>query len=140
VKEPAGGSVSVSSEGDVALLRIDDGKANAFSRRTIAAMHTALDASAEAGAVMVCGRPGMLSAGLELTEVRADAVTPSALRKEFMHLMLRLFTYEVPVVVACTGHAIAGGVASSSSRTGELGSTVHIGSGLARLTRVWRSQ
>jgi enoyl-CoA hydratase len=111
VKEPAGGSVSVSTEGDVAVLRIDDGKANAFSRRKIAAMRAALDASAEAAAVMVCGRPGMLSAGLELAEVRADAMTQRALRKEFMHLMLRLFTYVVPVVVACTGHAIAGGAA-----------------------------
>jgi enoyl-CoA hydratase len=57
-----------------------------------------------------------------------------------MHLILRLFTYEVPVVVACTGHAIAGGAALLLVADRRIGIDGLYGSGLARLTRVWRSQ
>jgi enoyl-CoA hydratase len=111
-REPSDdGLVSVSDEGPVAVLTLDDGKVNALSRRTIAALHAGLDLAADARAIVVCGRPGLLSAGLNLVEVRADAATQLALRNEFMRLMLRLFTSEVPIVAACTGHALGGGAA-----------------------------
>lgn len=108
---PAHEPVSACTVGIVAVLDFDDGKVNAISRRTIAAVQMALDRHVDAGAVVLCGRRGMFSAGLDLTEVRADATTQRALRNEFMRLMLRLFTSDVPVVVACTGHALAAGAA-----------------------------
>jgi enoyl-CoA hydratase len=103
--------VTVVADADVAVLRLDDGKVNAFSRRSIAALHAALDDVADARAVVVCGRAGLLSAGLDLAEVRADPVTQRELSADFMRLMLRIFTSEAPIVVGCTGHALAGGAA-----------------------------
>jgi enoyl-CoA hydratase len=103
--------VVVDHHGDVAVLRLDDGKVNALSRQAIADVGSALDDVAEARAVAIVGRPGVLSAGLDLDEVRADPDTSWALRDAFMALVLRLFTLDVPVVVGCTGHALAGGAA-----------------------------
>ena len=52
----------------VAVLNIDDGKANALSPTLIAALHAGLDrAEREAGAVMLVGRPGRFSAGFDLS-------------------------------------------------------------------------
>jgi enoyl-CoA hydratase len=103
--------VEVDRHGTVAVLRLDDGKVNALSRQAIAEIGAALDDVASARAVAIVGRPGILSAGLDLREVRGDPDTRWALRDGFMAMVLRLFTLEVPVVVGCTGHALAGGAA-----------------------------
>ena len=45
--------------GDVAVITMDDGKVNAISHQTIAALHAGLDrAEGEARAVLLMGRPG----------------------------------------------------------------------------------
>ncbi len=103
--------VNVSAVGDVAIVTLDDGKANVFSRANIAATQSALDATADARAIVLTGRPRMFSAGLDLREVQSDPSTQRALRNEFMRLVLRVFVSETPVVAACTGHALAGGAA-----------------------------
>jgi enoyl-CoA hydratase len=116
--------VVVEWHGDVAVLRLDDGKVNALSRRTIRQFQDALDAAADARAIAVVGRPRMLSAGLDLAEVRADPATQRDLRNDFMALALRLFTTDVPVVVGCTGHALAAGAAlllAADRRLGSMG-------------------
>src|SRR3546814_8677794 len=54
------------------VLRIDDGKVNVVSHQVVELLHAGLDqATAEARAVAIIGRPGKLSAGFDLTEMTA---------------------------------------------------------------------
>jgi enoyl-CoA hydratase/carnithine racemase len=56
----------------VAIAHFDDGKANALSHAAIQALEAHLDrAEREAGAVLISGRPGMLSGGFDLAVMRS---------------------------------------------------------------------
>lgn len=103
--------VSYEQRGAVALLRMDDGKANAMSGAWVAAMGAALDrAEREAKAVVLVGRPGRFSAGFDLKVMMSSPDAARALVLEGGALMLRCLELRLPLVTACTGHAIAGGV------------------------------
>jgi enoyl-CoA hydratase len=96
----------------VAILRLDDGKANAFNPTTLAAIVAALDEieQSDARALVVAGRAGFFSGGLDL---KALPTLPTAEKREvlrvFGEVLLRIFSFRVPTVAAVTGHAIAGG-------------------------------
>lgn len=60
-------TVSVSTEGDVVVVRLDDGKASALSHEIIDALSAALDQGASAKAVAIIGREGKFSAGFDLS-------------------------------------------------------------------------
>lgn len=98
------------TDGPVATITLDDGKVNALDAGVFAAIDAALDESADDGAVVIAGRPGVLSAGLN-TRIMADMGTDelSDLLVAFGRTMLRLWCEPRPVVVAATGHAVAGG-------------------------------
>lgn len=97
-------------DGDVATISFDDGKANALSHAAIDAFHEHLDrAEKEAAAVVVVGRPGRFSAGFDLSVMRAGAEGVRNLVTAGAELILRIYEMPIPVVVACTGHAIAAG-------------------------------
>ena len=56
-------------QGDVAVLTLDDGKANAISPAFVDAVNEGLDrAGDEAKSVLITGRPGMFSGGFDLKE------------------------------------------------------------------------
>lgn len=96
-------------EDGVAVLTLDDGKVNALTVDVFAALDTALDACADDAAVVLCGRDGVLSAGLDrtlLTGARADL---QALAVALTRTTMRLWIEPRPVVAAATGHAIAAG-------------------------------
>jgi enoyl-CoA hydratase len=94
----------------VAVVRIDDAKANAFSHAVIDALGQALDrAEKDAGSVLLVGRPGRFSAGFDLTSMRGGAEAARGLVGAGAELFLRLFELPLPVVAACTGHALAAG-------------------------------
>ena len=96
--------------GAVAVLRLDDGKANAVSHELIADITAALErASDEASAVVIAGRPGRFSAGFDLAAMTASADAARALVTAGCELLLRLYVHPQPVVAACTGHALAAG-------------------------------
>jgi enoyl-CoA hydratase len=96
--------------GDVARITIDDGKANALSQAVIDAIGSALDrAEQEAGAVVLAGRPGRFSAGFDLSVMRAGIDGVRALVRSGAELSMRVYSFPRPVVVACTGHALAAG-------------------------------
>lgn len=95
---------------DVASITFDDGKANALSRSAIDAINVALDrAEREAKAVMLAGRPGRFSAGFDLSVMQGGIDDVRALVRAGADLSLRLYTFPRPVVIACTGHALAAG-------------------------------
>lgn len=94
----------------VAVLRIDDGKANALSRAVIEALQEGLDrAEGEARAVLVSGRPGRLSAGFDLSVMKAGPDAMRALVTAGAEVLLRFYTCPLPTAIACTGHALAAG-------------------------------
>jgi enoyl-CoA hydratase len=97
-------------EGAVASLRFDDGKANAISHDAIDALGAALDrAEKEAGAVLLMGRPGRFSAGFDLSTMKAGPDAVRELVSAGAELLLRMVEMPLPVVTACSGHALAMG-------------------------------
>ena len=99
---------------DVAVIALDDGKANALSPDVIAAINSFLDEVDAPGstyrAVAICGRGGMFSGGFDLGVMRGgDIGAVVALVTSGGDLVGRLFRSPRPVVSACTGHAIAAG-------------------------------
>jgi enoyl-CoA hydratase len=94
----------------VAVLTLDDGRANAISRETIAALEAALDrAEKEARAVLLLGRAGRFCAGFDLAVMRSGTEPMRALVTAGADLLLRIALHPLPVVVGCTGHALAAG-------------------------------
>lgn len=103
--------VSYEQRGAVALVRMDDGKANAMSSAWVQAMGAALDrAEREAKAVAVLGRPGRFSAGFDLKVMMSSPDAARALVRDGGELLLRCLELRLPLVMASTGHAIAGGL------------------------------
>ena len=102
--------VTCTLEDGVAVVRLDDGKVNAISHRTIELVHAALDrALADATAVAIIGRDGKLSAGFDLTEMTASPAAAGALVGAGGGLLMRIYGHPQPVVLGVTGHALAAG-------------------------------
>ncbi|HEY1556735.1 MAG TPA: crotonase/enoyl-CoA hydratase family protein [Kofleriaceae bacterium] len=94
----------------VAIVRMDDGKANALSVAMIDALLGALErAEREAKALVLVGRAERFCAGFDLRVMMSGPAEATALLKRGSELLMRLYAAAVPLVIACTGHAIAGG-------------------------------
>lgn len=93
----------------VAIITMDDGKANAFGPDMIATVEAHLErACREAKAVVLTGRPGIFSGGFDLKVIRGgDAAAGRAMSLAGARLMMRLYGLPQPLVVAAPGHAIA---------------------------------
>jgi enoyl-CoA hydratase len=115
--------------GEALVATIAHGKANALSSEVIALLGAALDkveASGDdgPGALVVTGTPGMLSGGFDLAVMRSGPKEAGRLVTEGGALFTRFFSSPVPVLVACTGHAIAAGalmLLSADYRVGAAG-------------------
>lgn len=95
---------------NIAAVTMDDGKANALSPALLDALSAALDrAEGEAGAVILAGREGRFSGGFDLKIMMQGPQAAAGLLAQGGELLLRLYEFPRPVVIACTGHAIAGG-------------------------------
>ena len=96
---------------DVAVLRIDDGKVNALGPELLAALNAGLDrAEKESKAVLIVGRPGRFSAGFDLGVIRSGGAGAAAeLVTAGARVAVRIARHPAPVVIACTGHALAMG-------------------------------
>jgi enoyl-CoA hydratase len=94
----------------VAVIRMDDGKANALSVEMIDGLVAALTrAEDEASAVVLAGRPDRFCAGFDLRVMMSGPEQAKALLGRGSELLLRLYGATIPLVIACTGHALAGG-------------------------------
>jgi enoyl-CoA hydratase len=94
----------------VATITLDDGKVNALSRAVLAELGAALDrAEADQAVVVLTGRPGVFSAGFDLPVLRGGGTAAAELLHAGFDLAARLLAFPAPVVVACSGHAIAMG-------------------------------
>ncbi len=107
------GAVSWERHDRVLLVRVDDGKANAFSVPMITALDAQINA-AEAddniGAVVITGNPRTFFAGFDLNVIQSgDNAAINELVTAGGALVRRVYGASVPVVAACTGHAVAAG-------------------------------
>ncbi len=102
--------VNYTLEGSTAVLRMDDGKANALSDAMIDALQAALArAATEANALVLAGRPERFCAGFDLRTMMSGPDQAKALLQKGSQLLLALYGTDLPLVIACTGHALAGG-------------------------------
>lgn len=106
--------VSYEPRDGIAVASIDNGKANALSHAVLEGLGAALDRAEQAGAeqvgaLVVAGKPGFLSGGFDLDVMRSGPAQAGALVSDGGALFTRFFESPVPVVVACTGHAVAAG-------------------------------
>jgi enoyl-CoA hydratase len=106
--------VTTERRGSALVATIAHGKANALSHDVIAALGAALDeveqtGESSPGALVITGTPGMLSGGFDLAVMRSGPKEAGRLVTEGGALITRCFASPVPVVVACTGHAVAAG-------------------------------
>ena len=104
-------TVTYELKDSIATITMDDGKVNAFSLQTIKELNGAFDRAEADGAVVVLpGRDGVFSAGFDLAVVRAGGPDTATLIRTGFELAERILSFPRPVVIACTGHAIAMGV------------------------------
>ncbi len=102
--------LSYTLEGTTAVVRMDDGKANALSDDMITALTAALDrAEKEATAMVLAGRPERFCAGFDLKVMMSGPDAAKGLLRRGSALLMRLYGAKLPLIIACTGHALAGG-------------------------------
>jgi enoyl-CoA hydratase len=103
--------VSYRKEGGVATLVMDDGKVNALSPAMLDAINLSLDrAVADDATVVLTGREGVFSAGFDLKILREGGPDAVGMLTGGFRLAERVLSFPRPVVMACSGHAIAMGL------------------------------
>lgn len=106
-------AVTTERRGTVLVIHLDDGRANALTADSFAAITAAIrDAESDDAiqAAVVHGREGRFSGGFDLGVMRGDDLAAIAnLAADGAMLVHTLYGSQVPVVAACTGHAIAMG-------------------------------
>lgn len=94
----------------VATITLTNGKANALSHEVFTALNAALDqAEQDKAVVILTGQPGIFSGGYDLKEMQKGPEQASALVTIGSKLTRRLSAFPLPVIGACSGHAIAKG-------------------------------
>jgi enoyl-CoA hydratase len=106
------GPVSYRVHESIAFITMDDGKVNVLGPTMQQALNEALDHAErdDAGAVVIAGNDRVFSGGFDLKVLTSGEIQPAVdMLKGGFELSHRLLSYPKPVVMACTGHAIAMG-------------------------------
>ncbi|MDR3499242.1 MAG: crotonase/enoyl-CoA hydratase family protein [Parvibaculum sp.] len=94
----------------VAVLAMDDGRANALGHAMIDALKSALlRAEGEAKSVLLMGRDKRFCAGFDLQVMASGVENVAPLVTAGAELLLDIYTHPLPIVIGCTGHAMAAG-------------------------------
>jgi enoyl-CoA hydratase len=102
--------VTVYVDHHVATITLNNGKVNAISHQVIDEINQALDlAEQQEAVVVITGQAGMLSAGYDLNVMRESMSAAMQLVEKGSRLSRRLLSFPYPVLVACSGHAVAKG-------------------------------
>jgi enoyl-CoA hydratase len=117
--------VTYETQDSIATITMDDGKMNALSPAMFAALGGAFDRAAkERAPVILTGRDGVFSAGFDMRVLTAGGRDASDMVRTGFELAERMLSFPTPIVVACTGHALAMGaflVLSGDYRVGAHG-------------------
>ena len=98
--------------GPIRELRLARPPVNALDPGLIAALRAAIEGAPGSGArgLVLSGRPGMFSAGLDVPYLlNLDRAAITAAWEDFYGLMEALATSSIPIAAAITGHSPAGG-------------------------------
>ena len=102
--------ISYQLEDGIATLTLNNGKVNAISPDVIAAFNAALDqAEADRAIVIITGQPGILSGGYDLKVMTSGPQNAINLVAAGSTLARRMLSHPYPIIVACSGHAVAKG-------------------------------
>src|ERR1700748_848099 len=106
------GPVTYRRDESIAVITMDDGKVNVLGPTMQQALNDALGHADrdDVGAVVIAGNHRVFSGGFDLKVLTSGEVQPAIdMLKGGFELSYRLLSYPKPVVMACTGHAIAMG-------------------------------
>ena len=100
---------TLTNKNDISIITLDDGKANVFSPKMIQDVNECLDkVPTESGALIITGRDGMFSAGFDLKIISSgDMQATMDMSLSGFKLLSRIFSFQRPVLAACSGHGIA---------------------------------
>jgi enoyl-CoA hydratase len=102
--------VSLRHEENVAIIRMDDSRGNALSKRMLLELEAAIDTAASAGAVLLLGRKRIFCAGLDLFEIAPYSESEILDFLDLLHRVRRkIYAFDRPLVVAVAGSAIGAG-------------------------------
>ncbi len=100
----------IERNGPVALLRMENGKANAISATLLERLDGLIAQLGDARAAVITGQGSAFCAGLDLPALAdLDRQTMRGFIQRFSAVMLRIFELPIPLVAAVNGHAVAGG-------------------------------
>ena len=124
---------------DIAVITFDDGKVNAVGFELIQQFNDALDeAEQNAKAVVLHGGEGKFCGGFDLSVMKADdKAKQHELVSKGAELIVRLYSFPLPVVVAAEGHSIAMGAIMLLLPTCVLVKTQILNMGLMKPLLVW---
>ena len=89
---------SCSISDGIAIITLDDGKANAFSFDMMVAINDAMDeAEASADVIIITGRDGVMCAGFDLKVMQNDANKVPEMVGNGGRLLVRIFSSKKPV-------------------------------------------
>ena len=103
---------TLSQENDISIIKLDDGKANAFSYEMLSQVNELLaKVPRDSGALVITGREGLFSGGFDLkTLATGDMEKITKMVHSGYRLLLELFSFDRPIVAAVSGHSIALGL------------------------------
>lgn len=111
-------SIEYTFDDEIATIRIDDGKANVMNTEWFRELSTQFDRAEKeaAQAILVCGRDGIFSGGLDTKWLPTlDLKGMKEMIENFGRTMIRIWTSKIPTVAAVSGHAVAGGCILASA-------------------------
>ena len=103
---------TLSKENDISIIKLDDGKANAFSYDMLSQVNELLkQVPRDSGALVITGREGLFSGGFDLkTLATGDMEKITKMVQLGYRLLLELFSFDRPIIAAVSGHSIALGL------------------------------
>ena len=102
--------VTYQSEEKYAVITIINGKANAINHKVIEGLNRGLDTAEEENKVVILtGQNGIFSAGFDLKVMTKSPESAKELVAKGSELSLRMLSFPQPIIIACSGHAIAKG-------------------------------
>ena len=100
---------TLTTDEDVSIITLDDGKANVFSTQMSETLNSLLDQVPEdKGSLLITGKPGLFSAGFDLKTISGgDPKAAVEMTTAGFRLLSRIYSFPRPVIAASSGHAIA---------------------------------
>lgn len=92
---------------DIAIIELDDGKANVFSKATSNSILDALkQAESDAKATVIQATGDKFSAGFDLSVMGGSEQDKNAMVLTGFKALLQIYAHPQPVIAACNGHAM----------------------------------